>query len=135
MSEDSIPDIGPEQLDAALRFLPIFEQPGYVFGEWHGREGHIPYYAINEDVMEFVNVLYVEQIVFSFNWTRWQEEAQKFVDEPEALKTADLLVLRKLLVTHVRTDRFVEGHLASMLESGHITAIVKRLKEIRRQMG
>jgi hypothetical protein len=35
---------------------------------------------------------------------------------------------------HVRADRFVEGHLASVLESGHITAILRRLRGIREQM-
>ena len=36
-----------------------------------------------------------------------------------------------LLTTHVRCDHFVEGHFAGMLESGHITAILRRLQAIR----
>ena len=44
-----------------------------------------------------------------------------------ALASADLLTLRKLLTTHIRADRFTEGH----LESGHITAILRQLKQIR----
>ena len=46
----------------------------------------------------------------------------------------DVLSLCKLLTTHVRTDRITEGHLANVLESGHITAILRRLKQIRDAM-
>ncbi|MBP1468929.1 hypothetical protein EYB53_024685 [Candidatus Chloroploca sp. M-50] len=29
------PPLRRAQLDALLAFLPIFAQPGYIFGEWH----------------------------------------------------------------------------------------------------
>ena len=133
MSKSDVPEVGPHQLDAVLRFLPIFEQPGYVFGEWHSSEGQFPYYAMHREAREFVQALYGQQVVFSFDWRSWQGEAERFVSDPEALETADLLTLRKLLTTHVRKDRFVEGHLASVLECGHITAILRRLGTIREQ--
>jgi len=134
-SQYDVPEIGLQQLDAILRFLPIFEQSGYVFGEWRSLEGQIPYYSMSREAKDFVQVLYDQQILFSFDWTSWQEEAERHVSAPEALEMADLLVLRKLLTTHVRKDRFVEGHLASTWECGHITAILRRLKEIREQIG
>jgi hypothetical protein len=133
-SKNDVPEVGPHQLDALLRFLPIFEQPGYVFGEWRSAEGQFPYYSMHREATEFVQTLYGQQVVFSFDWRNWQQEAERFVADPEALGTADLLTLRKLLTTHVRRDRFVEGHLASMLECGHITAILRRLGKIREQM-
>ncbi len=52
------PEIGPEQLDAVLRYLPIFSQPGYVFGEWHMPEGQFPFYAYNDQVIAFIQELY-----------------------------------------------------------------------------
>ena len=128
------PEIGPEQLDAVLRYLPIFSQPGYVFGEWHMPEGQFPFYAYNDEVMEFIQELSNQDIVYVFNWVEWQEEAQRYMTDPEALQQADLLTLRRLLVTHLRTDRFVEGHLASMMENAHITAILRRMSDIRDQM-
>ncbi len=69
-----------------------------------------------------------------FNWGEWQEEAQRYIADPEALQQADLLTLRRLLTTHLRNDRFVEGHLASMMENAHITAILRRMSDIRDQM-
>jgi hypothetical protein len=53
----------------------------------------------------------------------------------QALERADLLTVRRLITTHVRKDRFIGGHMVHMLESGHITAILRQLKEIRQQMG
>jgi len=129
-----VPEIGLQQLDAILRFLPVFERPDYVFGEWHSSEGQLPYYSMSRETRTFVKALYDQQIIFSFDWTSWQEETERYVSAPETLETTDLLVLRKLLTTHVRKDRFIEGHLASMLECGHITAILRRLKEIREQI-
>jgi hypothetical protein len=133
-SQNDVPETGPQQLDAVLEFLPIFEKLGYVFGEWHSAEGQFPYYSMSREVMDFVQALYDQQVVFSFDWPSWQEEAKRYVSDPEALETADVLTLRMLLTTHIRKDRFVEGHLTSMLECGHITAILRRLEKIREQM-
>ena len=133
-SRNDVPEVGSHQLDAVLRFLPTFEQPGYVFGEWHSAEGQFPYCSMHREATEFVQALYDQQVVFSFDWRSWQREAERFVSDPEALDTANLLTLRKLLTTHVRKDRFVEGHLAGMLECGHVTAILRRLGKIREQM-
>jgi len=44
-------------------------------------------------------------------------------------------VIRKLLTTHVRKERFCEGHLLAMFESGHIVNVLRRLKGLRSTMG
>ena len=135
MSSKEIPEVGPTQLDVVLSFLALLDRPGYAFGEWHTPKGQFPFYAMSDEVMGFVQALYDQGIVFSFDWPSWQEEAQRYVTDPTALAAADLLTLRKLLTVHVRKDRFVEGHLAGVLESGHIANILRRLEQIRREMG
>ncbi len=134
MSKSGASEFRVQQLGAILRFLPIFEQPGYSFGEWHSPEGQFSFYSMSREAMGFVQALYNQQIVFSFDWMAWQEEAEQYASDPESLETADLLTLRELFTMHVRRDRFAEGHLADMLECGHITAILKRLETIRNQM-
>ena len=132
-NNSDVPEIGLRQLDAVLKFLPIFEQPGYVFGEWHSPAGQFPYYSMSREVLDFIQALSAQEIIFSFDWPSWQEEAVQYVSDPGAVERADLLTLRKLLTLHVRKDRFVEGHLANMMERGHITAVLRQLKKIREQ--
>ena len=134
MNAEEIPDVTAEQLDAILRFLPVFEQPGFVFGDWQQRPNQWPLYHLAPEVSEFQSALYKQQIVIRFNWPDWKKEAQRYVSDPEALAGADLLTLRKLLTTHLRADRFIGGHLVSMLESGHIAAILRRLQSLREQI-
>jgi hypothetical protein len=130
MSEDTAPEIGPQQVDRVLEFLPAFESPGYRFGEW----GDSGYFSYSPEVDDFIKTLYEQDILVDFDWVSWKEEAQRYQSKVDALQQADLLTLRKLLTVHVRADRFTKGHLASVLESGHITAILSRLEQIRDQM-
>ena len=136
MSQGDVPpQVGRQQLDAVLQFLPVFERPDYQFGEWRYPEGRFPYYACRGEVDDFVGALFRHGMIFPFDWPSWQEEAERYYTDPHALETAGILTLRKLLITHVRKDRFAEGHLGSILERGHITAILRRLKAIREEMG
>lgn len=130
MNQDFVPEIGPQEFDPILKFLDIFSQEGYKFGEWVAISGHFPYFSYHPDVRAFIAALYKEKVIFSFDWMSWKDEAQRYQLDSEALARADLLTLRKLLTTHLRADRVTEGHLAAMLESGHIVAILRRLKEI-----
>ncbi len=52
------------------------------------------------------------------------------IDDPDAVRSADLLTCRKLLTTHVRAYRFSEGHLAEVIKSGHIAAVLRRVAEL-----
>ncbi len=65
-------------------------------------------------------------IVFNFDSSLWQDDAQRFLD-PEVVRTASLDDVRCLLTLHVRQDRFVEGHFADMIARGHIAALLRRL--------
>jgi hypothetical protein len=131
---NEVPEIGPAELDAVLTFLAVFSQPGYVFGEWHQPEDQFPFYSVSDEVLDFLDVLDRHHFIFPFDWPRWQAEGEAYVSDPDALERADLQTLRKLLTMHTRIDRFNEGYLAHIFESGHITAILRRLQVIREEM-
>jgi O-acetyl-ADP-ribose deacetylase len=128
------PEPNAQNLDTVLAYLPVFEQEGHQFGEWVVDEGHLPWYRYSEEVKGFFASLHREGVVLPFDWPGWKQEAERYLFNPDALQSADLLTLRKLLFTHIRADRFTEGHLASVLESGHMLAILRRLKQIRNEM-
>ena len=115
---------------AAIAFLAAFEAPGYTFGRWHQPEYQLGYYQYSPEVIAFIETLYAASVVLDFDWPSWQPQAMRYWEQPSRLHSARLLTLRKLLTLHVRADRYVEGHLASMLESGHITAILRRVAHL-----
>ncbi len=135
MTESAIPEIGPRQVDAVLRYLPLFERENFVPGEWQTPEGQFQWFLYSPEVDAFVRTLYEQAIILVFDWPSWKEEAERYESDPSSLEQADLLAVRKLLTAHVRADRFTEGHLGSVLRSGHIVGILRRLKRIRETMG
>jgi len=123
------PEITKENLTAILKYISIFEAEGFEPGEPVTDRG-MPWYSYSDEVLNFVQDLYDNNIIYSFDWPAWQEEAERLHNDPEALASADLETLRKLLTVHVRKDRFSEGHLAAVIRDGHVLAILKRLEEV-----
>lgn len=126
------PPVSAEQIDAILPYLDAFERMGFTCGQWpDDGQSLIPHFDYSDPVAQFVQALYDNGWIEPFDWTAWHDTAAQFVESPERLAAADAPTLRRLLTTHVRQDRFCEGHLAAMFESGHIVAVLRRLKEIR----
>jgi uncharacterized protein DUF6508 len=118
------------RVDRLLSFLPLFEQRGYSYGEWRSPPGQFPYFAANDEVSRFVQVLYEDGWVKPFDWSKWQPRAEALYRNPKALARARISTLRRLLTLHVRKNRFCEGHLAGMLAEGHMLAILRRIAEL-----
>ena len=125
--------IKPEQIDALIPFLDKFEEAGFSAGDWKVEEGpFLSWFNFDEIAMEFIQVLYDNDWVTpQFDWGEWQESATRYIESREMVESADAVTIQKLLTTHVRADRFCDGHLASMFENGHIAAVLRRLKVIR----
>jgi O-acetyl-ADP-ribose deacetylase (regulator of RNase III) len=87
-------------------------------------------YCYSKEFNRFITSVYQENFVIDFDWPAWQNEAHRFVTEPELLTLADISTLQKLFTTHVRQERFCSGHLAGMIENGHFLAIFNRLQAI-----
>lgn len=119
------------RVGAILAFLPVFDSPGFAFGETVAPPGQLPYARMAPEVDAFVQALYDNGWVEPFDWSEFQEEAIGFFENPSRLETVDLETIRKLLTLHVRKDRFCEGHILEMLETGHIQAILRRLAALQ----
>jgi hypothetical protein len=120
-----------EHIDKILTFLPKFERPGFSAGECISQKGEFPYCKYAPEVHAFISTIYDDGWIYLFDWSSWQKEAIKYLNDPSELESADLDTLRKLLTLHVRKERFCEGHMSEMIKSGHIVAILKRLRMIR----
>ena len=128
--------ITAEAMDALLEFLPIFEKKGFAFGNWSGGECDedgcmtMPMFEPSADVRRFLKAVEKHGWIVPFDWAKWQGQAARYFKSPDRLKKASIETLRKLLTLHVRKERFCEGHLAAIYESGHLVAILRRLRAI-----
>lgn len=113
-----------------LRFLPGFETEGRAYEHWESPQGKLPYRVYADDVDLFVKAAYDNGWISPFDWGEWQDRAAAYVHRPEKLTKARIGTIQKLLTTHVRKDRFCEGHLIGMFENGHMLAVLRRLKDI-----
>ena len=124
-----------ERLGALAAFLPLFEEPGFVFGTWHKSAQEkvgvfvFPYFEASEVAESFVKTAYDHGWVLEgWDWPAWMktEEAVALRAVPAALEAASPEQLAKLLTVLIRQERFVEGALNGAFESGLLTAIVRR---------
>lgn len=121
---------GQPECDALLRFLAIFEAPGFVFATFKGKPGQLAYPILGPEAEAFIDALQEHGWVVPYDWPAFQEKAAAYVADPSKLATADSSTLQKLLTLHVRKERFASGHLLEMYECGHIVAILKRMDAI-----
>jgi Family of unknown function (DUF6508) len=125
-----------ERLEALAAFVPVFEDQDFTFGEWDSHPGHMPWFSLSVQARQFVtSASRFGWVVPSFDWPAWQQtnEARPLLTDPQSIERASAADLEHLLTTHIRLDRFSEGHLASAFENGHLTAIARRAGALMRQ--
>jgi hypothetical protein len=115
------PPFTDESIHRMLAFLPRFES-----GEF--RDVHSHYLQAGKDsrlVDELISEVYQSGFVLPFNWTDWDwRQALASLDH------SDLNVVRKLLTSFVRGDRFSGGALAGLCANGTVAAVLRRLKAL-----
>lgn len=128
-----------DELDWArvLAWLPTLTDPDFdpgpgpeltadADGHHHVRSG-----GLSETARAFVAELYDAEVVAGFDWSAWMAAyGRRLASDPSALAAASLEDCRRLLVAHVRGDRFIEGHLGSALRDGQVQAILTRVDRL-----
>lgn len=127
--------ITPERADELLRFLPSFDVPGRKYTKtWAGGEETasgaitVPYPVYEEDVLEF----------FALAAQPWwsdsdydPRQAQEKLEDDGFIEGCTLDELRSLLTYCVRGERFCDGHWESVLETGRVVALLRRLAVLK----
>lgn len=117
--------ISGADIDELLVFMPAFEDPEreYVV-DWLP-----PWHAVYaEDVNAFFDLL---------SKPKWQDhgysinEAGEMIHDDAFVAKADLQQIKTMFTFCVRGERFSSGHWEAMLKQGRITALLKRLQELR----
>lgn len=129
--------ITPFDIDIVLQYLPYFANPTNKFYEIDKNPLTKPIvinidpFIYTHEVSEFITVLYRYNFIQEFDWISW-DESEKYQKDPNLIDDINMETIIKLLTTHVRADRFISGHLASVIDSGHILKILQRLADIRK---
>lgn len=116
--------------NAVLEYLPYFKDKTNSFYTIEKGNFNDPF-RYGSKVYQFLDTLQKHDFIIVFDHPSWQPEAFKYIENPKLLKSADILTLRKLLTLHTRKERFCSGHLASVIDTGHLVKIFKRLKELK----
>ena len=120
-----------QHLANMLEFIPIFEAPEFCpDGQIPVDEENWPDEAFMKLVSRFMDACYKNGFVVRFDWEHWETEALTYVKDPALLNGVDLAGVRRLLTWHVRQNRFTKNHVATMIASGHILLVLKRLRDI-----
>lgn len=110
-----------------LAFLPALQNREPLY--WRvGAWGDMPSVVSHEVARTLHAYLHTYMLLPEpFDWMNWQAEALAYHDQRELLHTADLPTLRKILTTHLRADRLVEGHYDALLENGFLRDVLEQV--------
>jgi hypothetical protein len=95
-----------------------------------GRDVSVERGECNPTVPQFQRAFYDHGFIRDFDWISWQPTAVRIFKNPGLLQKAQMRTCIKLLTLHIRRERFDDGHLAEMLRTGHITAILRRMSKL-----
>lgn len=129
-----IEQITIEKWQAIFELIPTIEQTEN-FGEFIPNERISDNFSIYKGfessrvVDEFVKRAYDNNLIVSFDWMQWDEGRKIIESETKDFSGFDKNTLCKLLIAHIRNDRFCDGWLISRFSDGTILNILKTLKK------
>jgi len=119
-----------------LSFLPLLSEPGARHGDGPSFEpagkNRVFYKPaiLSKTAMDFVQACEDEHFVQPFDWPTWRKRHQAELCDDAFIASSDMTRIVKMLTTHIRANRFCDGHLLTMLDDGIIEKILERLNEI-----
>lgn len=122
-------------VEAVLAFLSRFEQPEFCPGVWieppplPDGSLQLGWFQYDPVVDGFRQALAENGWFISFPWTEW-EDFELYRRRPALLASADLDTLRMVMTVMVRAERFSEGSLAAVFESGLVVAVLRRAAQL-----
>ena len=132
---EALLDLLPQLEDPERSFAPIIHEPG-ISGKTDSRdELDAPWVEWPKILDELAGAIRASGLIEEFDWMSWDAEARRYYEDPALLNTADLDIVGKLLTLHVSIDQAVPGHLAGVCSSGHMQAVLQRLRELVRTAG
>jgi hypothetical protein len=127
-----------ERLRRLSAWADPLADPGFTFGEWvaptTGADGviQVGWFDISDAGQQFVSEMYELGWVYAFDWMKWlgTSDGRLLSSGPDAVASASAADLAKLLTAIIRGERFSDGELEGAFESGILTAIARRARQL-----
>lgn len=126
--------LATEHMDALIAFLPILERPDFIPSREKRKREYLPIQVWGPELQQLYELLGSSGFIYPFDWGAWQNRAAVYIRDPRRLRRARLQTIRKLCTVHVRKERFCEGHFLQAVRTGHIAAILRRIRCLRQQI-
>ncbi|MBU1014808.1 MAG: hypothetical protein KKG99_17575 [Bacteroidetes bacterium] len=128
-----IPEIAPEEIKKILEFKSVIESDSINKALSATNE---PYeFYEEENITQFLQQLDISGFNLIFDYQAWlEEQSYEKLSDLDFLQKADLDTLRKLMTAHIRTERFLTGHLKEQFGNGYMAIFFARLEELYQQM-
>lgn len=128
--DGEVPVPSADDLRALLDFLPRFEAPGFRAGEMKSEPGTLPFSVLNPQIERFIDELHARGFVYAFDWTDWAPSAREYFERPALLEDATLDTIRRLFFVIVRQERYCEGTILDVFETGFVLAALRRMAKL-----
>lgn len=115
---------------ALLDFLDRFDTPGYSHGRWVASGAADSTFDFSPVSRQFVEQLATLAATAAREAPPGGASGMFLYTNAGALERARLPALRHLLVLHAWKDRSVPGHLAGVMENGHVTRVLRRVRSL-----
>ncbi len=129
---EALLDLLPRLEDPERSFAPIILEPGVSDRTDSRNDLDSPWVEWPKILDELSSAIGASGLIQEFDWMSWDAEARRYYEDPALLNAADLDIVEKLLTLHVSIDQAVIGHLAGVCSSGHMQALLRRLRELVR---
>lgn len=87
-------------------------------------------YRYDDELYALLETMRGMQFICEFDWMAFGKKAEQLIADEALLAKADLETLRKLFTAHSRNESLYDGHMASMIDSGHFQKAVMRLSAL-----
>ena len=131
-----------DELLSVAEFVDVFDSVDFVAGEWTKPnlrlDGviEIGYWTPSDCVMRWEKAIYDRHLVdpdSGYLSEQFSRRMQDYTRDPSRLLEADLATVRTVLTNVVRGERFCDGYMADMFESGVAQAATRRLVQLAEQ--
>jgi len=128
-SNDTFTPISQEGIRAITPYKSLFQDSHDALYTFNGDSTLDPY-TYHPGVDEFITQLYAHHFIQAFDWQSWESEASSYSTHLEQIGEANWPEIIKLFTFHIRKERFENGHLPPLLDSGFFASMIQRVDEL-----